>query len=77
MVAPALALAIQAACTRTNARFRWVAMSTGAAIALAWLIAFRTGAVLRIPEGATTWSLALVSVALPAIAAWRLERASR
>jgi hypothetical protein len=76
MVAPALALAIQAACTRTNAGFRWVAMATGTALTLAWLIAFRTGAALRIPEGPATWSMALVSVALPAIAAWRLERAA-
>jgi hypothetical protein len=80
MVAPALALAIQAACTRTesptSSKVRWVAMATGAAITLAWLIAFRTGAALRIPEGAATWSTALVSVALPAIAGWRLERAS-
>ena len=76
MVAPALALAIQAACTRTDARFRWVAMATGAAITLAWLIAFRTGAALRIPEGAATWSMAFVSVALPAIAGWRLERSA-
>jgi len=75
MVAPALALAIQAACARTNARFRWIAMATGAAITLAWLVAFRTGAALRIPEGAATWTLAFVSVALPAITGWRLERA--
>ena len=77
MVAPALALAIQAACTRTDAGFRWVALATGAMITLAWLIAFRTGAALRIPEGVATWSMALLSVALPAIAGWRLERASR
>ena len=76
MIAPALALAIQAACTRTNARFRWVAMATGAIITLAWLLAFRTGAALRIPQGAATWSLALLSVALPAVAGWRLERAA-
>jgi hypothetical protein len=76
MVAPALALAVQAACTRTNVRLRWVAIATGAAITLAWLIAFRTGAALRIPDGAATWSMALVSLALPAIIAWRLERAA-
>lgn len=82
MVAPPLALAIQAACTRTQSptgsptfsKVRWVAMASGAAITLAWLIAFRTGAALQIPEGAATWSLAIVSLALPAIAAWRLER---
>jgi hypothetical protein len=76
MVAPAVALAIQAACTRTVARFRWIALAIGASITIAWLLAFRTGAALRIPEGAATWSFALVSVALPAIAAWRLERAA-
>jgi hypothetical protein len=77
MVAPALALAIQAACTRTNARFRRLAMASGAIVTMAWLIAFRTGAALRIPEGAPTWSIAIVSIALPAIAGWRLERAAR
>ena len=74
MVAPALALAIQAACTRTNARFRWIAMASGMIVTLAWLIAFRTGVALRIPERAATWSLALVSVVLPAIAGRRLEQ---
>jgi hypothetical protein len=76
MVAPPLALAMQAACTRTQNRARWVAMATGAAITLAWLVAFRTGAALRIPEGAAVWSLALASAVVPAIAAWRLERAA-
>jgi hypothetical protein len=75
MVAPALALAIQSACTRTDSGWRWIALTTGAAVTLTWLIAFRTGAALRIPGGAPTWSLALLSVALPGIAAWRLERA--
>lgn len=78
MVAPALALAIQAACTRTKkpagSNFRWVALATGAAIILAWLIAFRTGIALRIPGGAATWSIALASVAIPATIGWRLER---
>jgi hypothetical protein len=76
MVAPPLALAIQAACTRTDKGVRWVAFAIGAVITLAWLIAFRTGFALRIPEGAATWSIALVSIALPGIAAWRLERAA-
>ena len=76
MVAPPLALAIQAACTRTESKLRWVALATGAVITLAWLIAFRTGFALRIPQGAATWSIALVSVALPASTAWRLERAA-
>ena len=76
MVAPPLALAMQAACTRTDKRVRWVALAIGAAITLAWLIAFRTGAALRIPEGAAVWSLALASAVVPAIAGWRLERAA-
>ena len=78
MVAPALALAIQATCTRikepAEGNFRWIALATGATITLTWLIAFRTGVALRIPEGAATWSVALASVAVPAIIAWRLER---
>jgi hypothetical protein len=77
MVAPALALAIQAVCTRTSgstgSRIRWVAVTLGGAITLAWLIAFRTGEALAIPQGAATWFIALVSAAVPAIAAWRLE----
>ena len=77
MVAPALALAIQAACTRTANRTRWVALAIGSATTLAWLIAFRTGAALRIPEGGPTWVIALLSVALPGIVGWRLERAAR
>ena len=77
IVAPPLALAMQAAFTRTPHSLRWVAMATGAAITLAWLFAFRTGAALAIPQGPAAWSIAFVSIALPAIAAWRLERAAR
>jgi hypothetical protein len=77
MVAPALAVTIQAGCTRTESGVRWAAMATGAAIILAWLIAFRTGAALWIPAGRAAWSIAFVTVALPAIAAWRLESAAR
>ncbi|HEY2845396.1 MAG TPA: phosphatase PAP2 family protein [Bryobacteraceae bacterium] len=76
IVAPALALAMQAACTRTGSAVRWAALATGTAITLAWLMAFRTGVALRIPAGAAAWSMALVSVALPVFAAWRLERAA-
>jgi hypothetical protein len=75
MVAPPLGLAIQAACTRTESRVRWMALAAGAGMTLAWLIAFRTGAALAIPAGRATWSLALISVALPAMAGMRLERA--
>jgi hypothetical protein len=80
IVTPPLALAIQAACTRTESpigsKVRWIALATGAAITLAWLIAFRTGAALRIPEGAAVWSITLASAALSALAGWRLERAA-
>jgi PAP2 superfamily len=76
MVAPALAVAVQAACTRTDSRVRWLALAIGSSITLAWLIAFRTAAALWIPAGPVVWSLAFVSVALPSIAAWRLERAA-
>jgi hypothetical protein len=78
IVAPALALAIQAACTRAGSRIanrvRWITLGIGATVTLIWLMAFRTGAVLRIPGGAATWSLAFASVAGPVIAAWYLER---
>jgi hypothetical protein len=74
MVAPALALAIQGACTRTASRVRWIAVAVGGAMTLSWLIALRTGAALAIPAGAATWSIALGSIALLAVLAWRLER---
>ncbi len=74
MVAPALALAIQGACTRTASSMRWIAVAIGGAITLSWLIAFRSGAALAIPVGAATWSIAIATVAVPAIVAWRLER---
>lgn len=76
MVAPPLALAIQAACTRTESRWRWAATALGSAITLAWLVSFRSGAALRVPAGAAAWSLAFLSVALPTMVAWRLERAA-
>ncbi len=73
MVAPAVALINQAACTGTRLRDRWLAIGTGGAIAIAWLIAFRTGAALAIPGGVATWSLAVLSMAIPAAVAWRLD----
>jgi len=76
MVAPALALAIQAACTPAAGSMRWTALATGTVITLAWLIAFRTGAALAIPAGAGVWSLTAVSVILPVFAAWWLERSA-
>jgi PAP2 superfamily len=74
MVAPPLALAIQGACTRTTSSMRWMAVAVGGAITLSWLFAFRSGAALAIPAGAATWLIALATVAVPGIVAWRLER---
>lgn len=76
MVAAPLALAVQAACTRTRRGARWAALTIGAAIALAWLGAFRTGAALAIPAGAVTWMLAALSLVVPALLAWRLAKCS-
>ncbi len=68
MVAPALALAIQAACTaRISITTRWVALCTGATLVLAWLIAFRTGAALAIPAGSAIWTLAVWTVLIPTV----------
>jgi PAP2 superfamily protein len=71
IVAPPLVLAIQSVCSRGDAvRLRW-AFILGAAATLAWLIAFRTGIALSIPSGAPVWSLAFLSLALPAgVARW-------
>jgi len=76
MVAPPLALAIQAACTRTSSPVRWIALALGSAITLTWLIAFRTGAALAIPSGTPVWTLAILTAILPAAMAWRLEHRS-
>jgi len=74
IVAAPLALAIQAACsTMIRGREQWIAMTIGAVITLAWLIAFRTGAALAIPAGAATWTLAALTVAVPVVIAWRLR----
>ena len=77
IVAPPLVVAIQAACTRSAARERWIACLTGAVITLSWLIAFRTGAAMMVPRGAAIWSLAAVSLLVPMAAGWRLERATQ
>jgi len=76
MVAPPLALAIQAACTRTNSPARWIALSIGGVITLTWLIAFRSGAALGIPAGASVWTLTAFTVTLAAAGAWWLERSA-
>jgi hypothetical protein len=74
MVAPPLALAIQAACTRTTSPVRWIALALGSVITLTWLIAFRTGAALAIPAGTVVWTLAGMTAILPALTAWHLDR---
>jgi hypothetical protein len=76
IVAPPLAVAVQALCTRTASRVRWMVMASGGAVTLAWLIAFRTGAALAIPGGPPVWTLAAATVILPATAAWWLERSA-
>ncbi len=75
IVAVPVALAIQAGCTRIQSPERWTALAAGIAITLLWLIGLRTGALLAIPAGAPLWTVAGLTVALPLIAAWRLDRA--
>jgi PAP2 superfamily protein len=74
MVAPPLALAIQAACTRIAGAARWSALAIGGVVTLGWLIVFRTGAALAIPAGAGVWILTAITAIVPIVAAWRLER---
>ena len=78
LVAVPVALTIQALWLRarntTRNTMRWVAMGTGSAIAMAWLIAFRTGVALEIPSGAAAWTAAALTVGIPGVLAWRLER---
>lgn len=76
MVAPPVALVIQALCTGTRHKMRWIALGVGAAITLAWLIGFRTSAALAIPGGAAAWTLGILSLAIPAVFAWRLDRSA-
>ncbi len=74
MVAPPLALALQASWLRRRNTMRWIAIGTGSAITIAWLIAFRTGVALDIPSGAAAWTAAGLTVAIPGLLAWWLER---
>lgn len=76
MVAPPLVAAVQAACTRTAAKEKWIALAVGASITLVWLVAFRTGAAMLIAPGGLLWSLALLSFLVPVIVLWMLERAA-
>ena len=74
VVAPAVALAIQAACTRTKSPSRWAAIAAGSGLTLAWLIAFRTGVASLAPPGLITWTLGAVTVLVPLIIEMQLPR---
>ena len=74
MVAVPVGLAIQALWLRTRRASRWVAIGTGGAIMLAWLIAFRTEAALAIPAGPVMWAMGTLTVLVPVAMAWWLER---
>jgi hypothetical protein len=74
IVAVPVALTLQALWIRTRTTMRWVAMGAGTAITMAWLIVFRTGVALEIPSGAAAWTAAGLTVAIPGLLAWRLER---
>jgi hypothetical protein len=77
MVAPPLVAAVQAACTRIAVKERWIALASGAGITLLWLVALRTGAAMMIAPGTPLWSLALLSLIVPVIVLWMLERVAR
>jgi hypothetical protein len=76
MVAPPMVAAIQAACTRTAVKEKWIALASGATITLSWLIALRTGAAMMIAPGPALWSLAILSLIVPMTALWMLNRAA-
>jgi hypothetical protein len=70
IVAPPLVLTVQAFCSSPILCASAGRFSLGAVLTLAWLVSFRTGLALEIPSGAAVWSLAVVSSALPAAAAY-------
>lgn len=67
VVAPALALAINALCTQTTSRTKWVGVVVGSAIVMTWLFALRTGWAFAIPSGPGLWTFAAWSVAIPLV----------
>ncbi len=73
IVAPALALAVQALCTQTTSRTRWVGLGIGSAIVFLWLFALRSGAALSIPAGAAMWTLAACSIIIPVVSKNAIE----
>jgi hypothetical protein len=76
MVAIPLALSIQSAALKSANKWRLAALITGCVFTLAWLIAFRTGAVLSLPSGGALWAIAAATIVLPLALAWRSERAA-
>jgi hypothetical protein len=76
MVAPALVAAIQAACTHSAVKEKWIALAAGTAITLFWLAALRSGGAMMIAPGAPLWSLALLSCILPLTVLRMLDRAT-
>lgn len=76
IVAPPLVAAVQAACTRVAVKEKWITLGCGAGIALAWLVALRTGAAMMITPGPPLWLLAGLSLFAPMTVLWMLERAA-
>jgi hypothetical protein len=67
MVAPAVALTVQAVCTPGRTFAKLLALGLGASLSMCWLIAFRSGAALAIPQGAWMWTLASMTAAIPLV----------
>lgn len=76
MVAVPLGLTLQALWWRPRNTLRLVAIAVGIVMTFGWLIAFRSGAALGMSPGAMTWLAAVVTVGVPVVVAWRLERES-
>ena len=75
MVAIPLALTVQCAVLESRSKWRWAAVTAGAVLTMAWLVAFRTLAVLSLPSGAALWAIVAATCVLPAALAWRSEGA--
>ncbi|HTC89231.1 MAG TPA: phosphatase PAP2 family protein [Bryobacteraceae bacterium] len=74
IVAAPLALAVQAALLKSNNVWRWAALTTGTALTLIWLIAFRMGGALSLQGDLLVWALVSGTIALPVLLVWRSER---
>ncbi len=73
IVAIPLALTVQCAVLESGNKWRWAALSAGGVLTMAWLVAFRTLAVLSLPSGAAFWAIVAATLLLPAVLAWRSE----